>query len=130
MLLCTALRTGSVCGTGDSVPQELKQQMDGAAIAIWTTTPWTMPANMAVAVNGKLEYALVQTEVRCLAQAHFVSNSMIHTSYGPPRCGRCPRTWWRRPAASCSARSCRGAGVGSQRCLNLTLAHSVKCCES
>ncbi|MEM9119760.1 MAG: isoleucine--tRNA ligase [Cyanobacteria bacterium P01_F01_bin.56] len=28
-------------------------------IAIWTTTPWTIPANMAVAVNGDLTYAVV-----------------------------------------------------------------------
>jgi isoleucyl-tRNA synthetase len=26
-------------------------------VAIWTTTPWTLPANLAVAVNGELEYA-------------------------------------------------------------------------
>lgn len=30
--------------------------------AIWTTTPWTMPANMAVAVNADLEYSIVQHE--------------------------------------------------------------------
>ncbi|CAM3587212.1 MULTISPECIES: isoleucine--tRNA ligase [Pseudoalteromonas] len=30
--------------------------------AIWTTTPWTLPANRAVAVHGALEYALVQIE--------------------------------------------------------------------
>ncbi len=29
---------------------------------IWTTTPWTLPANQAVAVHPDLEYALVQTE--------------------------------------------------------------------
>jgi isoleucyl-tRNA synthetase len=28
-------------------------------VAIWTTTPWTIPANLAVAVNGELEYAVV-----------------------------------------------------------------------
>jgi len=28
-------------------------------VAIWTTTPWTMPANMAVAVNPTLEYSVV-----------------------------------------------------------------------
>ena len=28
------------------------------AVAIWTTTPWTLPANLAVAVNGRLDYAL------------------------------------------------------------------------
>lgn len=28
-------------------------------VAIWTTTPWTMPANMAVAVNPDLSYSVV-----------------------------------------------------------------------
>ena len=28
---------------------------------IWTTTPWTIPSNMAVSVHPDLEYALVQT---------------------------------------------------------------------
>ncbi len=27
---------------------------------IWTTTPWTMPSNRAIAVNAELEYNLVQ----------------------------------------------------------------------
>jgi isoleucyl-tRNA synthetase len=29
-------------------------------VAIWTTTPWTIPANLAVAVNGDLTYAVVE----------------------------------------------------------------------
>ncbi|MBI5356141.1 class I tRNA ligase family protein [Candidatus Collierbacteria bacterium] len=29
-------------------------------LLIWTTTPWTIPANIAVAVDDKLEYALVE----------------------------------------------------------------------
>ncbi len=32
------------------------------SIVIWTTTPWTLPANRAVAVNPKLEYVLIQVE--------------------------------------------------------------------
>ncbi|MDQ7089888.1 MAG: isoleucine--tRNA ligase [Methylococcales bacterium] len=32
------------------------------SVVIWTTTPWTLPANQAVAVNPELEYALVQVE--------------------------------------------------------------------
>ena len=27
-------------------------------VAIWTTTPWTLPANLAVSVNGGLDYAI------------------------------------------------------------------------
>lgn len=45
---------------GDEVPAELREGCLGAALAIWTTTPWTMPANAAVAVNEKLLYSLVE----------------------------------------------------------------------
>lgn len=30
------------------------------SVVIWTTTPWTLPANQAVAVNAELEYVVVQ----------------------------------------------------------------------
>jgi isoleucyl-tRNA synthetase len=30
------------------------------SVVIWTTTPWTLPANQAVALNAKLDYVLVQ----------------------------------------------------------------------
>lgn len=30
------------------------------SVVIWTTTPWTLPANQAVALNPELEYAIVQ----------------------------------------------------------------------
>ncbi|WP_166259085.1 isoleucine--tRNA ligase [Marinobacter salicampi] len=32
------------------------------SVVIWTTTPWTIPANQAVALNAGLDYALVQTD--------------------------------------------------------------------
>ncbi|ELR66187.1 Isoleucyl-tRNA synthetase [Photobacterium marinum] len=32
------------------------------SIVIWTTTPWTLPANRAVAIRDDLEYVLIQTE--------------------------------------------------------------------
>src|SRR5690606_31866453 len=30
------------------------------SVAIWTTTPWTLPANQAVALNAEIDYALMQ----------------------------------------------------------------------
>ena len=33
---------------------------EGLRVAIWTTTPWTIPANLAVAVNPKLKYSVVE----------------------------------------------------------------------
>ena len=38
------------------------------SVVIWTTTPWTLPANQAVALNTNIEYALV--EYGPLADAH------------------------------------------------------------
>ncbi len=32
------------------------------SIVIWTTTPWTLPANRAVALHPELEYVVVQCE--------------------------------------------------------------------
>jgi isoleucyl-tRNA synthetase len=36
----------------------------GTALAVWTTTPWTLPANLAVAVNDRLDYCLVEAKAR------------------------------------------------------------------
>jgi len=33
------------------------------SIAIWTTTPWTLPANQAVAVHPQIDYALVEFDL-------------------------------------------------------------------
>ncbi|MGN1261847.1 MAG: isoleucine--tRNA ligase, partial [Candidatus Enteromonas sp.] len=34
----------------------------GAKFLIWTTTPWTIPANQAIAANPKFEYGLFETD--------------------------------------------------------------------
>ncbi len=42
------------------VEEELKPLLPNLGVAIWTTTPWTIPGNMAVAVNADLTYAVVE----------------------------------------------------------------------
>jgi len=37
-------------------------ELDGAYLLIWTTTPWTLPSNQAVAVNPGVEYAVIASE--------------------------------------------------------------------
>ena len=37
---------------------------------IWTTTPWTLPANQAVSVNPELDYDLIQTSKGLLILVH------------------------------------------------------------
>ncbi len=38
------------------------QDEPGVSLLAWTTTPWTLPGNMALAVNAEAIYALVETE--------------------------------------------------------------------
>src|SRR5262249_5087037 len=40
-------------------PKPGERPLQRPSFMIWTTTPWTLPANLAVAVNPKFEYALV-----------------------------------------------------------------------
>ncbi|WZZ36650.1 hypothetical protein YC2023_020051 [Brassica napus] len=40
----------------------LEEFMPNICLAVWTTTPWTIPANAAVAVNAKLQYSVVEVQ--------------------------------------------------------------------
>jgi isoleucyl-tRNA synthetase len=42
-----------------AVPKPGVRPLVTPTFLIWTTTPWTLPANLAIAVNPKFEYALV-----------------------------------------------------------------------
>jgi hypothetical protein len=46
----------------------------GTSLVIWTTTPWTLPANLAVAYNSTFSYSLVQVgEVAYIVSALLLS---------------------------------------------------------
>ena len=56
--LPTALRE-AINAEGVSLPDDDDTSLGNALqVAIWTTTPWTLPANLAVSVNERLDYAL------------------------------------------------------------------------
>lgn len=40
----------------------LEAQFPGLAAAIWTTTPWTVPSNRAIAVGPAMEYSVLRSE--------------------------------------------------------------------
>ena len=42
--------------------ENLPVDASAISIAIWTTTPWTLPANQAVALNPELDYNLVEVD--------------------------------------------------------------------
>lgn len=47
------------------------------SLVIWTTTPWTLPANQAVSANADIDYAVVQVGVERLLMAETLVGSVI-----------------------------------------------------
>ena len=53
-------------------------QVNGDAYAIiWTTTPWTLPANQAVSVHPEFDYDLIQTSKGLLILAHELADATL-----------------------------------------------------
>src|SRR5215213_963404 len=53
----------------------------GVSIIIWTTTPWTLPANLAVAYNSTFSYSLVQ-----VGEEQFIVSAMLLSTVAE-KCG-------------------------------------------
>ncbi|MBD2450279.1 isoleucine--tRNA ligase [Nostoc sp. FACHB-152] len=49
-----------VTGLSEAAKSALGEYQSELGVAVWTTTPWTIPGNLAVAVNGDLNYAVVE----------------------------------------------------------------------
>jgi isoleucyl-tRNA synthetase len=47
------------------------------SLVIWTTTPWTIPANQAVSVNADIDYALVQLDAGRGPERMILASEMI-----------------------------------------------------
>ncbi|MFP3868127.1 MAG: isoleucine--tRNA ligase [Desulfobacteraceae bacterium] len=56
-------------------------QLQGRPISlvIWTTTPWTLPANLAIALNPQFDYAAMQVGEEILILARDLAEPVLHT---------------------------------------------------
>ncbi|CAG9820621.1 unnamed protein product [Phaedon cochleariae] len=59
----------------------LLDDKDGAALLAWTTTPWTLPSNLAACVNGELIYA--RLEQVSTKKIYIMMESRIETIFQP-----------------------------------------------
>jgi len=58
---------------------------------IWTTTPWTIPANLAIAVHPEAEYVLLETDRGALVTAGVLAPGLLEaTGLGGRVVGRAP----------------------------------------
>jgi isoleucyl-tRNA synthetase len=54
------------------------------SVAIWTTTPWTLPANLAIAVDPDAEYEIISNQNERVIVAHKLHDQFIqHTGFVP-----------------------------------------------
>ncbi|MEI7374932.1 isoleucine--tRNA ligase [Dickeya chrysanthemi] len=52
--------------------------VDGdVALVIWTTTPWTLPANRAIALNADIDYVLIQVAGKAIIVAQGLADAVI-----------------------------------------------------
>ncbi|MFX9058220.1 hypothetical protein ABTN75_20585, partial [Acinetobacter baumannii] len=49
-------------------------------IVIWTTTPWTLPANQAVALNAEIDYQLVQVQGERGLQNFILAKDLVESA--------------------------------------------------
>jgi isoleucyl-tRNA synthetase len=47
------------------------------SVVIWTTTPWTIPANQAVSLGAELDYSLVQADVGAGPERIILASAMV-----------------------------------------------------
>ncbi len=85
----------AVCGS--AYPGEI-------AVPIWTTTPWTLPASMAVSLHPELDYVLLEAEGRALLVAEELAPACVERFglSGLTVLGRCKgaaldRQWLQHP---------------------------------
>lgn len=51
--------------------------LDGALALVWTTTPWTLPSNLAVAVHPDIDYVLLETDTDHGGERYVIAEARV-----------------------------------------------------
>src|SRR5690606_1641769 len=84
------------------------------AVAIWTTTPWTLPANQAASVNPELDYVVVQCQLAGPRQRLSLAEALLPPSLAPravpepPVVARSRASCCNIPSTTARCRCCSG----------------------
>jgi isoleucyl-tRNA synthetase len=72
----------------DGAPAIPHAEGDKVALLIWTTTPWTLPANLAVAVHPAFEYAAVHVDTADGPATYVVAAELVENVFGAVKSAR------------------------------------------
>ena len=62
----------------ETMPKVFQDKVVNASVPIWTTTPWTLPANEAVALNPEIDYVLV--DIPAFNEALLIAEPLLLSS--------------------------------------------------
>jgi isoleucyl-tRNA synthetase len=62
---------------GDKASAAFSVDAVNAAVVIWTTTPWTIPANRAISLHPELDYALVNVEKDGGSAQYIIASDLV-----------------------------------------------------
>ena len=103
-------------GEADSFP-------NGTSIAIWTTTPWTLPANLAIAVDAKENYVVQEFSRDGTSETLVLAEKLFHAFLCNHRIAACrqtarlvSRSESRGPHGASSVSGSRSPGVHGRIC--------------
>lgn len=71
-----------ICDVATYVKFQIKNKPNTYFVA-WTTTPWTLPSNLALAMNSKLEYVTIKDQKT--SDYYIVSKNSPDKLYSPPK---------------------------------------------
>ena len=74
---CSDLARRFGIDAGDARNTDAQCQETPTSLAIWTTTPWTLPANRAVAVHPQFDYALVEFDLGGGAERLILASELV-----------------------------------------------------
>jgi isoleucyl-tRNA synthetase len=57
-------------------PSQVLAGLGEAYVLIWTTTPWTIPSNMAIALHPELDYRVVRVDGKVFLVADYLADSL------------------------------------------------------
>ncbi|GAA1162684.1 isoleucine--tRNA ligase [Ornithinicoccus hortensis] len=62
---------------GLRVTGEAPAALEGALLLVWTTTPWTLPANLAVMVHPEIDYVVVESDYTGTTERYVVARARL-----------------------------------------------------
>ena len=78
-----AVTVGFRCGSGE---------LEGAHFLIWTTTPWTLPSNLAVMVHPDIDYVVVESDFTGSTERYVIAEARVQ-SYAKELFGDAKAEW-------------------------------------